>query len=61
MIFFPMFKGEILISSYDNLGEIYPLFFHSKHNFEQFLHGQPLSLWKGSLISPSPRVGTTTQ
>jgi len=45
IILFPMFQGEILISSYDNLGEIYPLFFHSKHNFEQFLNGQPLSLW----------------
>jgi len=45
IILFPMFKGEILISSYDNLGEIYPLFFHSKHNFEQLLNGQPLSLW----------------
>jgi hypothetical protein len=45
-VFWPFLtQGRVLISSYDNIGEIYPLFFFSKHNFEQLLHGQGLSLW----------------
>lgn len=45
-LFWPFLsRGEILISSYDNFGEIFPLFFLSKHNFMQILGGQSLSLW----------------
>lgn len=45
-LFWPFLsRGEVLISSYDNLGEIIPLFFFSKHNFLQLLNGESLSLW----------------
>jgi len=46
LLFWPfVFKGEILISSADNFGEIFPLFFLSKHNFIDMLQGKGLSLW----------------
>jgi len=45
-LFWPFFtKGHIFISSYDNFGEIFPLFFFSKHNFINFLQTKTLSLW----------------
>jgi len=45
-IFWPfVFKGAVLISSSDNFGEIFPLFFLSKHNFAQILSGKSLCLW----------------
>lgn len=46
VIFYPfVFKGEILVSSADNYGEIFPLFFFSKHNFQNILQGGGLGLW----------------
>lgn len=44
--FFPVIaKGAVGVFSYDNLGEIYPLFFYAKHNFESILAGQAPWLW----------------
>src|SRR3989338_5365009 len=46
LLFWPFFsRGEILISSADNFGEIFPLFFLSKHNFLNILGGESLALW----------------
>ena len=46
LLFWPfVFKGQILVSSADNFGEIYPLFFLSKHHFAKILSGQSLCLW----------------
>ncbi|MFA5060553.1 MAG: hypothetical protein WC676_08005 [Candidatus Omnitrophota bacterium] len=45
-VFWPfLLKGSVLVSSADNFGEIFPLFFLSKHNFIDILSGQSLSLW----------------
>ncbi|MFA5089339.1 MAG: hypothetical protein WC552_09945, partial [Candidatus Omnitrophota bacterium] len=40
-----IFRGQVLISSSDNYGEIFPLFFLSKHNFIKILQGESLCLW----------------
>ena len=46
LLFLPfIFKGEILISSADNLGQIFPLFFFSKQNFLQIFGGGEPILW----------------
>lgn len=46
ILFWPFLsKGDILISSYDNLGEIFPLFFYSKHVFMNWFHGISSGLW----------------
>ncbi|MCC6758798.1 MAG: YfhO family protein, partial [Candidatus Omnitrophica bacterium] len=37
--------GEISVFSYDNLGEIFPLFYYAKHNFVNILHGHAPWLW----------------
>jgi len=37
--------GEVAVFSYDNLGEIFPLFFYAKHNFVNILQGHPPWLW----------------
>ncbi len=45
-LFWPfVFRGEILVSSTDNFGEIFPLFFYCKHLFWQILQGESLGLW----------------
>lgn len=45
-LFWPfVFKGEVLVSSTDNFGEIFPLFFYCKHLFWQILKGESLGLW----------------
>gem|GEM_PF-1958166 len=45
-LFWPFFvRGEILASSSDNIGQIFPLFIFSKHNFQQILEGQSFGLW----------------
>lgn len=44
--FWPFLRqGQVAIFSYDNIGEIFPLFFYSKHNFERILNGQGHALW----------------
>jgi len=46
LIFWPFFRrGEVLIASYDNIGEIFPLFFYSKHVFLDWLKGASPGLW----------------
>ncbi len=46
VLFWPfILKGEVLVSSGDNFGEIFPLFFYSKHNFWKILHGTSWGLW----------------
>ncbi|HOW34975.1 MAG TPA: YfhO family protein [Candidatus Omnitrophota bacterium] len=45
-IFYPFVtRGNILVSSTDNFGEILPLFLFSKHNFWNIIMGQSLCLW----------------
>lgn len=45
-LFWPfVFRGEILVSSADNFGEIFPLFFLSQHNFLDMIQGRGLNLW----------------
>lgn len=45
-LFWPFLsRGSILISSYDNLGEILPLFFYTKHVFMDWFHGISSGLW----------------
>ncbi len=54
-LFWPfVFRGEILVSSYDNLGEIYPLLFLSKHNAAAILGGRSLGLWNPYLLDGMP-------
>ena len=38
-------RGEVAVFSYDNLGEIYPLFYYAKHNFMNILQGHSPWLW----------------
>ena len=46
ILFWPfVFKGSVFVSSMDNYGEIFPLFFLSKHNFTSILRGESLCLW----------------
>ena len=46
LVFLPfIFKQQILISSADNLGQIFPLFFFSKQNFIQIISGGEPILW----------------
>ena len=55
VLFAPFFlKGEIFVSSYDNLGEIYPLFFLSKHKFTQMIHSGAWSLWNPFFHNGTP-------
>ncbi len=45
-IFWPFWtKGDILVSSSDNFGQIYPLFIFSYHNFWNILDGLGGNLW----------------
>jgi hypothetical protein len=45
-LFWPFISaGQVAIFSYDNLGEIFPLFYYAKHNFANILHGQSPWLW----------------
>ncbi len=44
--FWPFFaRGEVAVFSYDNLGEIYPLFYYAQQNFLNILHGHEPWLW----------------
>ncbi len=44
--FWPFFaRGEVAVFSYDNLGEIYPLFYYAQQNFLNILHGHAPWLW----------------
>lgn len=46
LLFLPfIFRQEILVSSADNFGQIFPLFFFSKQNFLQILSGGEPILW----------------
>lgn len=38
-------RGEVAVFSYDNLGEIFPLFYYSQQNFLNILHGHAPWLW----------------
>lgn len=38
-------RGEVAVFSYDNLGEIFPLFHYSQQNFLNILNGQSPWLW----------------
>jgi len=55
IIFWPFFfQGKILASSYDNFGEIYPLFFFSKHQFADWLAGKGFPLWNSYFHNGTP-------
>jgi len=46
VIFSPfLLRREIFVSSYDNIGEIYPLVFLSKHKFAEMIQARSWSLW----------------
>ncbi|HSV44055.1 MAG TPA: hypothetical protein VLJ10_05820, partial [Candidatus Bathyarchaeia archaeon] len=46
VLFWPFLsRGSVLLSSYDNMGEIFPLFFYTKHVFMDWFHGVSSGLW----------------
>ncbi|MCB9770965.1 MAG: hypothetical protein H6754_00215 [Candidatus Omnitrophica bacterium] len=47
-------RGEVAVFSYDNLGEIYPLFYYAKHNFMNILQGHSPWLWNSILQNGFP-------
>jgi len=54
-IFAPfIFRGEILVASYDNIGEIFPLFFFSKHKFTHLLSEGGWPLWNPYFHNGTP-------
>ncbi len=54
-VFIPfILRQEIFVSSYDNLGEIYPLVFLSKHKFAEMIRTRAWSLWNPFFHNGTP-------